>query len=504
MTQVVILSDVAPSTKVTAGSVLNAFVQALPRDWKVDAITVGELGLTYALEDSLADRVFFIRKPWTQWHAPKISRPLISLVEKMSLTRESDEIRNRIQKLLDTVRPDVVVTASQCPVLTAVIRKLEFQNAKVIGFMWDHPVLWADGHGIRGSAREAFISDWKTNLEKSDIRILPSNRARMLFEHPKPGSQTMTLYPFIADSIAKENKLLASQAFLRAGFAGQLYAADEMTALVHALDSANWRIHDKKVELHFFGKDRLNLSRPGIRHHGWLPADQLVKNMASMDFAVLPYPSDSRHKVISDTSFPSKLSLYAASGLPVFLIGDNEAAVSEFIKGESIGVISSKTEIPEILEQFISNLPQFESSVPICYQQNFSRDAFQGKVNNLLNESKILFSKPSELADRSRIRFGDWSTMKTAGRARVIKSKYIPKSILIVPLLSPLLVVKGVTSRFKNASIWKVSSRSLTQTIPRLGIAVLFKLAARGRSQNSTSMKPTKQFDKAEFDWSNG
>lgn len=127
---------------------------------------------------------------------------------------------------------------------------------------------------------------------------------------------------------------------LKVVFAGSLYAKREWNAFVRALDAIGWCIDGRQVELFFLGSfPRHGATRPGqMRVLGTQPFRQAMKIMAQMDIGYLPYWFDAKHELVARTSFPGKMSAYAAAGLAIFHHAPVYSEGTSFLRNHGFGV----------------------------------------------------------------------------------------------------------------------------------------------------------------------
>lgn len=127
---------------------------------------------------------------------------------------------------------------------------------------------------------------------------------------------------------------------VRIGFAGSLYAKKEWNALLRMLELVQGRIAGKDVRVSFIGR----MPRTGVNDSryvdnlGAMSFDSALAALRESDIAYLPYWFDRRHSVTVRTSFPGKLSTYAACGIPVLYHGPLDSSVTPFLQDYPFGV----------------------------------------------------------------------------------------------------------------------------------------------------------------------
>lgn len=119
------------------------------------------------------------------------------------------------------------------------------------------------------------------------------------------------------------------------GMVGQFYALEEWRELIKALDDVEWSVSGRNVTLLTFGRSEPpgEIAAERIDFRGWLPPVEIVKLLAQeADALYCPYPFSSDFAEVARLSFPSKLSLYLASGRPVIFHGPGYSSPATYLK----------------------------------------------------------------------------------------------------------------------------------------------------------------------------
>lgn len=422
--RVLLISDVAPTEALTAGAILDAFVDAIPRPWTLTSIVIGDPALSYEMNPKHRGDVLATQKPRITWTAVRSQRAA-RLGEAWSWRVEVPSIAGRCQAVVDLIEPDVVLFAAQCQVVTAVALRLETRSAIRIAFMWDHPSWWARAHSLPNPAANRFVSQWLALLNSSDLAVLPSDRAHQLIDVDS-GPRAITLYPRVAaQSLSAAASTGDMSAPLRLVFIGQTYAISELRSLVDMLEELEWQVEGRSVELHTFGREALPFRIPHIHSNGWLPPVDLVEAIATFDAAVLPYPSSPDMSIVAETSFPSKLAVYSAANLPVIYIGPASSAVWEFLRDEGLGLridTSSAYSLQAAITTVRGHRVDFQNRSATAYSRFFSPAAFGASVAQAIGACCIperprqTESSPSGRAAALEVWVGDDS----AASARIV------------------------------------------------------------------------------------
>lgn len=179
--------------------------------------------------------------------------------------------------------------------------------------------------------------------------------------------QKMALLPGKYDEKSKEIKI---------GFAGQMYAQDEWQALIKALDSVNWHINDKRVTIYLLGNLLiLKKFQKNIIALGYKTQKEVIKILGKTDILYLPYWFSSDYKIITKTSFPSKMATYLASGRLILFHGPTYATPTKFIRENKCGILCHSLKEKDIIRSIKSII-----SNPIKY-------------NNITDAGNVIFEK---------------------------------------------------------------------------------------------------------------
>ena len=126
----------------------------------------------------------------------------------------------------------------------------------------------------------------------------------------------------------------------------------------------------------------LNIS-DNVKYLGLLSTEELVRTMAKMDLAILPYYNDKGYKY----SLPAKFYEYIASSLPVLIIAPLHFEIVKIVKENEIGVwcpADSETCVISTIKQLCNNRQALLKLKEKClvFRNNIDRSKF---AENLLS-----------------------------------------------------------------------------------------------------------------------
>ena len=134
------------------------------------------------------------------------------------------------------------------------------------------------------------------------------------------------------------------------GLAGQLYAIDEWTRLVTALNDVNWIIDGKTVRLKLIGLKESPIEGTNLEFLGYHPQEKVIELLSEMDICLCPYPFAAEMKDVASTSFPSKLTSYLAAGRPTLLHGPAYASPARYVREHKVGLVADREDARHLIE----------------------------------------------------------------------------------------------------------------------------------------------------------
>lgn len=206
---------------------------------------------------------------------------------------------------------------------------------KIILHQWD-PIDWWLEHRKKNFWYRSLIKKICRHLENwADFNIVPSHSWQSL--QTSLGLKSLRIDNFFTDNdlddyFNKEKNIHTDNIF-NVVFLGQFYSNTELYPLIKRVQSF---CNKEKINLvlHYYGNDIDNkiFKDLQIMNHGFLDRNQLVKEIKNFDLALLPYPKSPEHEKTSQLSFPSKLRIYLAAGLPILSNMNSNSSPEIFLK----------------------------------------------------------------------------------------------------------------------------------------------------------------------------
>ncbi|MFA5532002.1 MAG: hypothetical protein WDA13_00185 [Candidatus Shapirobacteria bacterium] len=176
---------------------------------------------------------------------------------------------------------------------------------------------------------------------------------------------------------------------------GQTYAIDELKALMEALSLKSWQFGGKRVVLRFYGRSFRDLNFDtlvNLEIRGWLPQKRLIEEISNSDLLYCPYFFAKNKSYISKLSFPSKLTTYLKTGIPVLFHGPkysspykflNKYKASYFCNTMDIKLISNS--IKKIVKDTTFNRRRILLNAKMAFDENLTFDVMKKKFFKALD-----------------------------------------------------------------------------------------------------------------------
>jgi glycosyltransferase involved in cell wall biosynthesis len=290
---------------------------------------------------------------------PSISRlvrssslPLLSSVfEARFASNQLQTIASEIERLLVTESIDVLWAVLSSGPLIRIVEKLALPpNVRLAVSVLDDPEYFAKNQRLDPLTRAAIMRSFERTLRKSGSISVIGESMKDIYQR-QYGVSSLVMRHGIPDHHFNSWKGLPADRDLTLVFAGSLYAKKEWNSLLQALDVAAWNVGGRPIRLRFVGTPPRRGARTSdrIEYLGPKPFDEALRLVRDADVAYLPYWFSQKYALAARTSFPGKLSAYAASGIPVLFHGPESSSVTPFLQQYPFGVCCHSLESTRIL-----------------------------------------------------------------------------------------------------------------------------------------------------------
>lgn len=342
---IIILSDVPPDARYTAGQVLNQAISGLAEfqfrfywynqsrlDTQVNlppnCNTMAIVGTAYGRLITLTVRAcnFLLRR------TPLLAKPVFGVKAALSLgSLLASSVKLGLMVRRDPSRLVWFVVQGERPVIAYRIVCWIARKPYLLQ-QWD-PLSWWMGHRQYPRRLTRVAQGQLSRLEKGAlVNIVPSDAWKEQLQ--AQGKSAIRLDNFIQQTLLEEPRYLAIRdpRALHAVFVGQFYAGQELVRTVEALQTV-LRAEGRNLVIHLFGSSApVQLAGSEVISHGHLERDELIRRISKWDLALLPYPTSAGHEETARLSFPSKARVYLAAGLPILACAPTFSGVHRFLE----------------------------------------------------------------------------------------------------------------------------------------------------------------------------
>jgi len=278
----------------------------------------------------------------------------------------------RLQRAILEWRPDLVVLILfDNWVITEAGEACRRAGVPTMSIVWDPPAYLCSLWNLPPLSAHALMKSFEGALRSSKAILYPSQAMQKLYskEYSKPSevgihSPSINLQPV---------PFRADDGVFRIGFSGGMYTRENWSVLLETIGSTDWKVQDRPVEIVVMGS-YLNLPRVTgpvrISFLGYVDMQTQVNVLAGCDLLYLPYPFDERFKNSVKYSFPNKLGVYAAAGVPVLFHGPSNSSVLRILEKYTIGPVCTSLQSEE-LKRTLDEV--FNKERDVCYRSQLRR-----------------------------------------------------------------------------------------------------------------------------------
>lgn len=259
----------------------------------------------------------------------------------------------KIQDHLVRTRASRIWLTASSPELIAVGAALAKAGYDIRTTVWDDPEYFLDNLSIE-KAEKAIILEEFTHLLRLSKNVSVISKAMNNRYKPILGKNSIILRHGSHIDASSGHHI---SDIVRIIFAGSMYSKAEWNALIATLDSAGWMIGRRKVEMYFIGHFPAHGATQSskVRQLGSMSFADTMKTLSQMHIGYLPYWFAPKNELVARTSFPGKLSAYAAAGLAVFHHAPPYTEVADFLTEYPFGITCSSLD-PNRIHEALSDL----------------------------------------------------------------------------------------------------------------------------------------------------
>jgi len=293
----------------------------------------------------------------------------------------------------DAARADCIWVTASSPEMIWIADLLAAGGRDVRATVWDAPEYLSGNLRLDAALQDTLVDSFGSLLRRARaISVIGRTMQKDYLE--RYGVRSEIIRHGIDADPAMVGRKPRTGGPVRIVFAGSLYSKAEWNSFVGALDAADWQVAGRPVLLHFMGRFPLSDARKPkqLVLLGEKPFDEALKVMASMDIGYLPYWFDKRHEIVARTSFPGKLSAYAAAGLAVFHHAPPYTEATGFLRNYPFGLACPSLGSDDIV-QALTQLVELAGTDKCCQarqaavRDELSREAAAARFRRFLARS---------------------------------------------------------------------------------------------------------------------
>lgn len=299
----------------------------------------------------------------------------------------------RIQSIVIKSKIERVLVVLNSPFMINLASELIKKGHSVYAIVWDPPESLITGLFLPKIIARFLLMDFRSVIKNSVMLGTASYGMRSEYCAKYNKDSVVLIHSLPVNLFEKPKKALVSMKGLSIGFAGNLYATKEWEALIKALNTVDWSIADHKVKIEVLGNGlTIYQTNPNmqITFWGWRDLKETIRLMSKVDIGYLPYWSDDNHTPITTLTFPNKISVYLAAGIPILYHGHSLGSPAQFLSKYPVGLgcySLDPNEIIKNLEAFVLNRNFFIESAKFIQKarlDEFNLDKFQFQFNKFM------------------------------------------------------------------------------------------------------------------------
>lgn len=365
---IMLLTDIPPCTNFTAGIVILELVKSLLKDGhSLKCAAIMDPSLNPEIPENISShlKIQFYEKPRENWGHNKFGEVKSFVMNNYHANVTLNKISSQIKDDFINYNFDIIWSVIQGQTMIKLVRKVSSKfGLEYVSQVWDPPEWWLKEFKFDNFTHKSVMNEFSRLLKDSKCCLAASwNMSE--FYSKEYSSKCIPVVPGIQDKFGQPvMKNECTDEFV-IGFAGQIYASTEWNALVAALDIINWEHNGKKIIVELFGR-AFNLyfnNKANIVLNGWDKQDNVLMRLKEFDLLYCPYFFSEDYKLVSKYSFPSKLTSYFSTGVPVLVHGPNYASPVEFIIRNGAGYVCNSLDpnaIAEVIKSIIESNSRHE------------------------------------------------------------------------------------------------------------------------------------------------
>lgn len=374
--RIMLFSDIPPCRNFTAGIVLNKMCDFLLEEGhEVCCYTVKHKDVDAVIPQDKFERMRFqsVEKPRENWGqtflkgaGSFIGNNAVALFRLPTIARSAVAFarENQVELVWSVVQGQSMIRLAN---LVARYSKLPY-----VVQVWDPPEWWMMENCVDTHTTALVMKVFGAILKRAECCIAASWAMAEDYRQRFHCQKAIPVILGFPSGLAAPKGKKDTNKFVIA-LSGQIYAAEEFYALLHTLNRMHWNYREKQIIVRLYGTHvSLYASEPSyFEFRGWIDQDELLPELADADLLYCPYWFSDRYKLPASLSFPSKLSTYLKTGVPVLMHGPEYASPRRFLEEHNAAYICGSLDPAEIEKTLIQIMEQPKEERTVVAQRGY-------------------------------------------------------------------------------------------------------------------------------------
>ena len=295
----------------------------------------------------------------------------------------------------DAAQAESIWTTASSPEMIWIAERLAASGRDVRVTVWDAPEYLSGNLRLDAALCDILMESFASLLQRARA-VSVIGQAMQDDYRQRYGIRSEIIRHGIDADLTMVGRKPNSKGPVRVIFAGSLYSKKEWNSFVEALEAANWQVAGRPVVLHFMGRFPLSDARKPAQvvMLGEKPFGEALRIMSSMDIGYLPYWFDKSHETVARTSFPGKLSAYAAAGLAVFHHAPSYTEATAFLQEYEFGLACPSLKPDDVIGTLnrlveLAAMEECRAARMKAVHNELSREAMAGRFRRFLGISPV-------------------------------------------------------------------------------------------------------------------
>jgi hypothetical protein len=285
--------------------------------------------------------------------------------------------------------------------LTDIIMKNSKISVKVQ--IWDSFEWWLRARNVKLILQKKYLNIFDRVIKNANkIAVASYNMSE---KYKEKYSRDSNVFVSFLDKKNYQNslveKFVENDDIFLIGFCGQLYAKNNFLLLFRALDQIEWKIDGKRIKLRMMTYiknindlesyfDNIKINNKNIELIGWVSTDETIAMLKECSLLYCPYWFDADFKLEAETSFPSKLTTYLASGRTVLMHAPEYSSPYCFLKKYNASLFCNDLSLESLIESIKQSsdkdlIDQIIINANKAFEENLTPSVAKQQMENFLS-----------------------------------------------------------------------------------------------------------------------